>query len=253
MNAPPADVPLGLVSAHSVLPQAVQVLLLQGLHRQELGRGRALPGRAVARDRAGQQIAGDGRPAVPVRLFRRRHAVVSQLAATGAAGRSAAGERLVGQGRGSDVRVRAGHALRSEGPHAARNRRHAAEPGRRALRRRNPPRERPGARVAGNLSRLAVDSGGRLREHEHRSDRRHGRRDMGQMARNRPPRDRAGCRQRHDLPDGAAVQHGVLEGHSGRRDRNAGRRLADEARLGRLRVRRARRRRLLASRAPTRW
>ena len=59
------------------------------------------------------------------------------------------------------------------------------------------------------------------------------------------PRDRARCRQRHDLPDGAAVQHGVLEGHSGRRDRNAGRRLGDEAGLGRLRVRRARGGRLL--------
>ena len=31
---------------------------------------------AVARDRAGQPAAGDGRPAVPLRLLRRRHAVV---------------------------------------------------------------------------------------------------------------------------------------------------------------------------------
>ena len=39
------------------------------------------------------------------------------------------------------------------------------------------PRERPGPRVAGNLPRLAVDPGGRLCQHEHRPDRRHGRRD----------------------------------------------------------------------------
>ena len=93
-------------------------------------------------------------------------------------------------------------------------------------------------------TRLALDPGGRFRQHEHRSDRRHGRRHDREMARGGPPRDRARARQRHDLPDGVAVQHGLLEGHSGRRDRNAGRRLADEARLGRLRVRRARRRRL---------
>ena len=34
----------------------------------------------VARDRAGQPAAGDGRPAVPLRLLRRRHAVVPQSA-----------------------------------------------------------------------------------------------------------------------------------------------------------------------------
>ena len=40
-------------------------------------------------------------------------------------------------------------------------------------------RERPGPRVAGDLQSLAVDPGGRLRQHEHRPDRRHGRRDDG--------------------------------------------------------------------------
>ena len=97
-------------------------------------------------------------------------------------------------GRGSHVRMRAGHALGSEGPHAARDRRHAAQPGRRAFRRRNPARQRPRPRVAGDLQSLAVDPGGRICEHEHRPDRRHGRRDVGQMARHGPPRDRAGCR-----------------------------------------------------------
>ena len=108
-------------------------------------RSRALSGRAVARDRAREQAAGDGRAAVSVRLLRRRHAVVPELAAARAAGRSVAGKRVMGLGRGSHVRVRARHALGSEGPHAARNRRDAAQPGRRELRRRDPWRERPGA------------------------------------------------------------------------------------------------------------
>ena len=61
--------------------------------------------------------------------------------------RPPAGEHPLGQGRGSHLRVRARHAQRAEGPRAARAGRHAAEPGRRALRRRDPARERPGPRV----------------------------------------------------------------------------------------------------------
>ena len=67
----------------------------------------------VARDRAGQPAAGDGRPAVPLRLLRRRHAVVPQRQAAHVAGRSPAGQHQLGPRRGSHVRVRAGHALAS--------------------------------------------------------------------------------------------------------------------------------------------
>ena len=69
----------------------------------------------VARDRTGQPAAGDGRPAVPLRLFRRRHALVPQRQAAHVAGRSVAGEHQLGPGRGSDVRVRAGHAVAAQG------------------------------------------------------------------------------------------------------------------------------------------
>ena len=47
-------------------------------------------------------------------------------------------------------------------------------------------------------------------QRQHRPDRRHGRRDLGQLAGLRPQDDRAVARQRDDLPDGAAVQHGLL-------------------------------------------
>ena len=67
----------------------------------------------VARDRTGQPAAGDGRAAVSLRLLRRRHALVPQRQAAHVAGRSAAGQHQLGPGRGSHLRVRAGHALAS--------------------------------------------------------------------------------------------------------------------------------------------
>ncbi len=51
---------LGPVLAHSLLPQALQVLLLSRLHRQERRRRRNLRRGPVARDRAGQPLADHG-------------------------------------------------------------------------------------------------------------------------------------------------------------------------------------------------
>ena len=77
----------------------------------------------VARDRAGQPRAGDGRPAVSLRLFRRRHAVVPQREAAHVAGRSAARRTSTGtrprKSRSSASRARSSepkvHALRELG------------------------------------------------------------------------------------------------------------------------------------------
>ena len=52
--------------------------------------------------------------------------------------------------------------------------------------------------------------GRRLSQRQHRSDRRHGRRDVGELAGEHPPDDRTGAGQRHDLPVGTAVQHGLF-------------------------------------------
>ena len=77
--------------------------------------------------------------------------------------------------------------------------------------------------------------GARLPADQHRPDRRHARRDRGQLAALRREDARARARQRHHLPDGAAVQHDDQQGPAAE-DRTsstgAGRRLADQAALG---------------------
>ena len=83
-----------------------------------------------------EQPALAGRPD-RLRLFRRRHAVVS----LDAAARRRSSTRLTAHtpwtvGRGNHVRVRAGHADRSQARRHPAARRHAAQPGRRELRRR---------------------------------------------------------------------------------------------------------------------
>ena len=120
----------------------------------------------VARDRAGQPAAGDGRPAVPLRLLRRRHAVVPERQAAHVAGRSAAGQHQLGPGRGSHLRVRAGHALASRRSHTLKRAgRHAAQPGRREFRRRGARRERPGASLGRGLQGVGLDPRRRLSQH----------------------------------------------------------------------------------------
>ena len=59
---------------------------------------------------------------------------------------------------------------------------------------------------------LRLDQGPAFRPDQHRPDRRHGGRDVGQLARLRAQDHRAVPRQRDDLPDGIAVQHGVFAG-----------------------------------------
>ena len=108
----------GPVSAHSVLPQALQVLLLPRLHRQERRRRRDATSRRCRARSNWSAAAGHGRPAVPLRLFRRRHALVPERQAAHLAGRSAAGQHQLGPGRGSHVRVRARHAVAAQGGNA---------------------------------------------------------------------------------------------------------------------------------------
>ena len=64
---------------------------------------------------------------------------------------------------------------------AARAGRHAAQPGRRELRRQDPRIQRPGPPRRGDLPGLRLGARPRLRPDQHRPDRRHGRRDVGQL------------------------------------------------------------------------
>ena len=113
MNAPPAEVPLGLYLHIPFCRKRCKFCYFKVFTDKNSDEVERYLAALVARDRAGQQAARDGRPAVSICVFRRRHAVVSELAATDAARRPAARKRLVGQSRGSHVRVRAGHAFRS--------------------------------------------------------------------------------------------------------------------------------------------
>ena len=122
----------------------------------------------------------------------------------------------VGPGRRSHVRVRAGHADGAEAGDDPRDRRHAAQPRRRELRRQHPRSQRPGPSIAGDQARLCLCPLARLPADQHRPDRRHGRRDRGQLARLHREDARARARQRHDLPDGAAVQHDDQQRHPAR-------------------------------------
>ena len=210
------------------------------------------PCRARSNWSAGLPVMGG--PAVSLRLFRRRHALVPQRQATHVAGRPAAGQHPLGPCRGSHLRVRAGHAFASRRSHTLREL---------GVTRLSLGVENFGDAVLEENGRahlsaevykvLGLDSGRRLSQRQHRSDLRHGRRDLGQLERQRPPDHRAFARQRHDLSDGAAVQHGLFQGHAGPARRIAGGRLADQAGLGRLRLRRIAWRPATPSRAPTRW
>ena len=179
--------PVGPVPAHSLLPQALQVLLLSRLHRQERRRRRNLRRGPVARDRAGQPLADHGQPAVPLRLFRRRNAFVLERQAAWLAGRSPAGQHQLGRGRRGDLRVRARHALGAQGQSLARTGRHAVEPGRRELQRRRAGGKRPGPPFRRSLQVVGLDPGSRLSQRQHRPDRRHGRRNVGQLEGLRAP------------------------------------------------------------------
>ena len=78
------------------------------------------------------------------------------------------------------------------------------------FRRRRARRKRPGPPVGRSLQVLGLDPRRRLSQRQHRPDRRHGRRDVGQLEGLRRQDHRALARQRDDLSDGAAVQHGLF-------------------------------------------
>ena len=127
------------------------------------------------------------------------------------------------------------------------HRRDPPEPRRGELRRHDPRGERPRPRVEGDLPGARLDPRPGVPATERRPDRRHGRRDLGELEAHRRPDDRVRPGFDHALPDGTALQHGVLEGQTTRRRGRAGLcRLAHEAGMARLRLRAVRARRLRA-------
>ena len=123
-----------------------------------------------------------GRP-LQFRLFRRRHAVVSQRHATARSLRKNAGALPLEERRGSDFRMRAGHACSNTSWKRSRN---SASPGSAWASRTSTIRS--WKRMAGPICRprfFAPTPGHAQLEFpadQHRSHRRHGRRDLGQLA-----------------------------------------------------------------------
>ena len=83
------------VPARPVLPEALPLLLLPRLHRQERAGGRRVPRRDGARVGALQHLSRDRRPAAQLRVLRRRHAVVPLGAAAERPGAAADGGHAV--------------------------------------------------------------------------------------------------------------------------------------------------------------
>ena len=123
------------------------------------------------------------RPAAALRLFRGRDAVVPVDAAAAAPGRRAEGRDRLEPGRGSHLRVRARDAQRCEARAAPRHRRDAAQPGRRELRRPDSRAEWTRPSLAGDLPGVRAGAPARLSADQHRSDRRHDRRERRELAR----------------------------------------------------------------------
>ena len=101
--------------------------------------------------------------------------------------------------------------------------------------RRDPRVQRPGASVAGDLPRLRLARVARLPADQHRPDRRHGRRDGGQLERLRSRRRSSSQPDsvtiyQMELPFNTIISSDLLKGTG--RFCAAGRRLADEAALG---------------------
>ena len=222
------------LSPHSVLPQALPLLLLPGLHGQERRRGAVVPRRAGSRVGAVRRAAGHRGPPARLRLLRRRDPVVPLGPATARSGRSAVGRQPVVGGERDHLRVRAGDPDGVEAGRDPRAGRDAAQPRRRALRRPGAGDQRPGAQVGGDLPRLRVRPLGRVPADQHRSHRRHARRERRQVAGGGREGHRARSGQRHHLPDGAALQHDHQQRPAARERavRAGGRPLVDEAALG---------------------
>ena len=153
----------------------------------------------------------------------------------------APGRPALGRRRGGDVRVRAGHAAAAQAGDAARAGRDAPQPRHRELRPEDPRVQRPGAPRRGDPPRLRLGARARLRADQHRPHRRHGRRDVGQLAASASPR-RSPCAPdsvtiyQMELPYNTVFSQAAEGGRPGRAG-HGDRRLADQARLGRVRLR----------------
>ena len=157
LNAPPADVPLGLYLHMPFCRKRCKFCYFRVYTDKNAEGRRALRRGAVARDRTGKPAAGHGGPAVPLCLFRRRNSLVPQRQAVDFARRSVTGKHQLGPGRGSHLRVRAGHALAAQARHAQGAGHNAAQPGNREFQRRRARRKWPGPPVGRSLQILGLD------------------------------------------------------------------------------------------------
>ena len=232
--------------AHPVLPEAVPLLLLPRVHRQERQRGDGVPRPAGPGVGALRHPAGHRGAPPAVRVLRGRHAVVPVGPAAPRARRPALGGDPVDRSRGDHLRVRAGHAHRVEAGPDPRAGGHPPQPRHRALRRPHPRAERPRPPVGRGVPGLPLRAVPGLPPDQHRPNRGHARRRRREVAGGGRADHRARPRQRHHLPDGAALEH-HHQPRPSREDRavhGGGGGLADEAALGGRGVRGARERRL---------
>jgi hypothetical protein len=163
--------------AHPVLPEAVSLLLLPGLHRQELAAGAAIPGDAGVRVGAARAGAGDCGPPARFRVLRRRDAVLPVHAAARGPGQAPHRRDALGRRGGDYLRVRARDAHRGQARGDSPARGDAPEPGGREFRRPHPRSQRPRAPVRRDRPGLRVRAEPRVSADQHRPDRRHARRD----------------------------------------------------------------------------
>ncbi len=154
-----------------------------------------------------RRAARDRRPAAPLRLLRRRHAVLHQRPPARGAVRPRARRVLLGPA------PRRSPSSASRGPSPSPSSRRSASIGVTRLSLGIESfddeilRENGRAHVSTEIYRVpAVDPRARLRPAQRRPDRRHGRRDLGDLEGDRRADARGRARQRHRLSDGAAVQ-----------------------------------------------
>ena len=171
------------VPAHPVLPQALPLLLLPRLHRQERDRGAGAISTCspASGSSTTQQAAIAGRPlnfvyfggGTPSYISTRQlESLVSRMDAV-SSWRSA--EEIT-------FECEPGTLTEEQARGDPRHRRHPAQPRRRELRRCDPRGQRAGAPVAGDRTRLRVRAVARLSADQHRSHRRHARRDRRELA-----------------------------------------------------------------------
>ena len=195
----------GALHAHPLLPEALPLLLLQGLYRQGFLRNQGLHRSRVEGVRALRGQAVCRRAQAEVHLLRRRHAQLPQPRPAQAIDRRHEAAVAVGRREGNHLRGRAGHAHRPQAPRHPRAGCHAPFARHRALRRPHPRNQRPRASLQGNRPRLRLCARNRLPANQHRPHRRHGRGDRGQVEGSRRQGARPPARLAHDLSDGSAL------------------------------------------------